>query len=75
MKEKYQYERRDLAQVLASLQHLFLIVGIFSFLFNLQLMTGPLYMLHIYDRVLPSGAVQTLVALSPKAFFSYAVMG
>jgi len=35
MKEKYDYERRDLAQVHASLLHLFLIVGIFSFLFNL----------------------------------------
>ena len=75
MKEKYQYERRDLAQVRASLLHLFLIVGIFSFLFNLELMTGPLYILHIYDRVLPSGTVQTLVALSPMAFLSYAVMG
>ena len=38
-------------------------------------MTGPFYMLHIYDRVLPSGAVQALVALSPMAFLGYAVMG
>jgi len=70
MKEKCDYERRDLAQVHASLLHLFLIVGVFSFLFNLYLMTGPLYMLHIYDRVLPSGAVQTLLALLPMAFLS-----
>jgi len=50
-------------------------VGIFSFLVNLLLLTGPLYMLHIYDRVLPSGAVQTLVALSLMACLAYAVMG
>ena len=35
MENKYQYERSDLAQVRASLLHLFLIVGIFSFLFKL----------------------------------------
>ena len=75
MTEKYQYERCDLAQVRASFLHLFLIVGIFSFLVNLLLLTGPLYMLHIYDRVLPSGAVQTLVALSLMALLAYGVMG
>jgi len=73
MTEKYQYERCDLAQVRASFLHLFLIVGIFSFLVNLLLLTGPLYMLHIYDRVLPSGAVQTLVALSLMALLAYGI--
>ena len=63
MKDKYQYERNDLGRVRASLRHLFVIVGLFSFLVNLLLLAGPLYMLHVYDRVLPSGAVQTLVAL------------
>ena len=67
MNDIYQYERSELAQVRAQLLHLFFIVGIFSFLVNLLLLTGPLYMLHIYDRVLPSGAVQTLVALSLMA--------
>ena len=43
----YQYERSELAQVRAQLLHLFFIVGIFSFLVNLLLLTGPLYMLHI----------------------------
>ena len=75
MNDIYQYERSELAQVRAQLLHLFFIVGIFSFLVNLLLLTGPLYMLHIYDRVLPSGAVQTLVALSLMACLAYAVMG
>ena len=75
MNDTYQYERSELAQVRAQLLHLFFIVGIFSFLVNLLLLTGPLYMLHIYDRVLPSGAVQTLVALSLMACLAYAVMG
>lgn len=75
MKDKYQYERGDLGQVRASLRHLFVIVGLFSFLVNLLLLTGPLYMLHVYDRVLPSGAVQTLAALSLMALLAYSVMG
>jgi len=75
MKDKYQYERSDLGHVRASLPHLFVIVGLFSFLVNLLLLTGPLYMLHVYDRVLPSGAVQTLVALSLIALLAYSVMG
>ena len=75
MNDIYQYEISELAQVRAQLLHLFFIVGIFSFLVNLLLLTGPLYMLHIYDRVLPSGAVQTLVALSLMACLAYAVMG
>jgi ABC-type multidrug transport system fused ATPase/permease subunit len=75
MKDKYQYERSDLGHVRASLPHLFVIAGLFSFLVNLLLLTSPLYMLHVYDRVLPSGAVQSLVALSLIALLAYSVMG
>ena len=34
-----------------------------SFITNLLMLTGPLFMLQIYDRVLASGSVETLVAL------------
>ena len=40
MNDLYQYERSELAQVRAQLLHLFFIVGIFSFLVNLLLLTG-----------------------------------
>ncbi|WP_435169766.1 type I secretion system permease/ATPase [Falsirhodobacter sp. 1013] len=36
----------------------------FSLLANLLMLSGPLYMLQVYDRVLPSRSVATLVALS-----------
>jgi PrtD family type I secretion system ABC transporter len=39
-------------------------VGLFSGLVNVLALTGSLYMLQVYDRVLPSGSVPTLVALS-----------
>jgi ATP-binding cassette subfamily C protein len=42
----------------------FIGVGIFSALMNILLLTGPFYMLQIYDRVLASHSVPTLVALS-----------
>ncbi|GJL61951.1 MAG: type I secretion protein [Nitrospirales bacterium] len=42
----------------------FVIVGLISFVINVLMLTGPLFMLQIYDRVLTSGSVPTLVVLS-----------
>lgn len=39
------------------------------------MLAGPLYMLQVYDRVLGSGSVETLVALTLLVVFLYAVMG
>lgn len=38
-------------------------LAIFSGVINLLMLTGPLFMLQVYDRVLASGSVPTLVAL------------
>ena len=54
---------------------LFWSVGVFSVFGNLLMLTGPLYMLQVYDRVLGSGSVETLVALSLLVVFLYAIMG
>ena len=50
-------------------------VGVFSFLINLLMLTGPLFMLQVYDRVLASGSVPTLVALSIIVALLYAYFG
>ncbi|MEL7256782.1 MAG: type I secretion system permease/ATPase [Pseudomonadota bacterium] len=50
-------------------------VGIFSFFVNLLMLTGPIYMLQVYDRVLGSRSVETLIALSALVLFLYAMMG
>ena len=47
----------------------------FSFCVNLLILTGPLYMLQVYDRVLVSGSVETLVALTVLMVFLYLAMG
>jgi len=39
-------------------------ICVFSAFLNALALTGPLFMLQIYDRVLPSGSVPTLVVLS-----------
>lgn len=42
---------------------LLIAVGTFSFAVNLLMLTGPLFMLQVYDRVLGSRSVETLTAL------------
>ncbi len=52
-------------------------VGIFviSIFLNLLMLVGPLYMLQVYDRVLASGSVPTLVVLSGFALALYLLSG
>jgi ATP-binding cassette, subfamily C, bacterial len=48
---------------------------VFSIFVNLLMLTSPLYMLQVYDRVLVSRSEETLVALSLLATFLFAIMG
>ena len=54
---------------------LYWIVGLFSMFANLLLLTGPMYMLQVYDRVLGSKSEETLIALSLLVVLLYGVMG
>ena len=65
----------ELAQVRRRSRSLYWTVGLFSLFANLLMLTGPLYMLQVYDRVLGSGSEETLLALSILVVFLYAVMG
>ena len=47
---------------------------LFSVFVNLLMLTGPLYMLQVYDRVLHSRSVETLVALSVLMIALYGLM-
>ena len=49
--------------------------GAFSLVINLLMLTGPLFMLQVYDRVMTSGSIPTLVALSLLTALLYAVIG
>ena len=54
---------------------LYWFVGIFSIFVNLLMLTGPIYMLQVYDRVLGSRSVETLVALTLLVAFLFGIMG
>lgn len=59
--------RSELGDALAACRKAFLGIGIFSGMSNILMLTGAFYMLQVYDRVLPSRSVPTLVALSVLA--------
>ncbi len=48
---------------------------VFSAFVNLLMLTSPLYMLQVYDRVLISRSEETLLALSLLAAFMFLIMG
>ncbi len=53
-----------IAAALKDCRQAFLSVALFSAMVNLLMLAGPLYMLQVYDRVLASHSVPTLIALS-----------
>jgi ATP-binding cassette, subfamily C, bacterial len=54
---------------------LFWAVTLFSAFVNLLMLTGPLFMLQVYDRVLGSRSEETLLALFLLVAFLFAMMG
>lgn len=64
-----------LEQALAICSRAFLSVGIVSCVINLLMLTSPLFMLQIYDRVLVSRSISTLIALSLIAALLYGFYG
>ncbi|MGV3490985.1 MAG: type I secretion system permease/ATPase [Devosia sp.] len=50
-------------------------VGLFSSAINILMLTGSIYMLQVYDRVLVSRSIETLVVLSLLALIAFALQG
>ncbi len=67
--------REELRQVRRESRWLLRAAALFSVFVNLLMLTGPLYMLQIYDRVLGSRSEETLLALSILMAFLFAMMG
>ena len=63
------------SSALSSLRGGFVGVGMVSFVINVLMLTGPLFMLQVYDRVLASGSVPTLAVLGGLVVALYAFFG
>jgi ATP-binding cassette, subfamily C, bacterial exporter for protease/lipase len=61
--------------VMRQLRRTFIQVGLFSAAINILMLTGPIYMLQVYDRVLSSGSVATLQGLFIIVVVLYAFLG
>ncbi|MDA8746598.1 type I secretion system permease/ATPase [Litoreibacter sp.] len=65
----------ELAAARNESRHLFWTAFVFGTFVNLLMLTGPIYMLQVYDRVLSGRSVETLIALSILVAFLYGMMG
>ncbi|MGB0905116.1 MAG: ABC transporter transmembrane domain-containing protein, partial [Mangrovicoccus sp.] len=65
----------ELREARSQSRHLYWFVGIFSLFVNMLMLTGPIFMLQVYDRVLGSRSEATLVALALLVAFLYLMMG
>lgn len=65
----------QLKQLLNNCRQAFVMTVAFSFLVNLLMLTVPLYMLQIFDRVLASRSYDTLIYLSVIAIVALLVLG
>jgi PrtD family type I secretion system ABC transporter len=50
-------------------------IAVFSGVINLLMLSGPLYMLQVYDRVIPSRNLATLLGLSLIVLLAYLMLG
>ena len=68
-------EHSELGAALASCRGAFLATGLISGMSNVLMLTGAVFMLEIYDRVLPSRSVPTLIGIAILAGGLYVVQG
>lgn len=66
--------RNPLTEVLFAFKREFIIVGIFSAVANLLMLTPTLYMLQVFDRVLHGQSLTTLIVVSLITLFLFAMM-
>jgi ATP-binding cassette subfamily C protein len=65
----------ELANALGACRRAFIAIALFSGMSNILMLSGALFMLEVYDRVLPSRSVPTLVALLLLVTGLYAAQG
>ncbi|MBS7779120.1 type I secretion system permease/ATPase [Acidovorax sp. CCYZU-2555] len=74
MKSPAFFQRSELTQALWSFRREFAMVGLFSMLANLLLLSPTMYMLQVFDRVMASQNELTLLMMSLITLFLFMVM-
>lgn len=64
-----------LRKAMASCRHAFVATAIFSAIVNVLMITGSMFMMEVYDRVLPSRSLPTLVGLCIIAMILFTALG
>lgn len=67
--------RSELAIALSACRSAFIGIGLFSGMINILALTGSFFMLEVYDRVVPSRSVPTLVGLGILAAILFSFQG
>ncbi len=75
MAQTQELGRSELMKALGASRTLFIGVGLFSVFVNLLMLTGPLFMLQVYDRVLASRSEATLATLFLLVAALFLIMG
>ncbi|WP_447955925.1 type I secretion system permease/ATPase [Vreelandella sp. EE7] len=70
-----QQEETDLQRALKACKSSFISVGFFSMFVNLLMLVPPMYMLQVYDRVLATQSLETLIMLTLVVVFLFMIMG
>jgi PrtD family type I secretion system ABC transporter len=65
----------EIMAVIKASRGVFISTWIFSCIVNILMLTGSLFMLQVYDRVIPSSSIPTLVALGLIVLVLYAYYG
>ena len=68
-------DKSEVREVFDRLRHSFLGVGIMSCVINLLMLTGPLFMIAVYDQVIPTRNTDTLIGLMGLGLLAYLLFG
>lgn len=68
------FRRSELAEALWAFRREFVVVGIFSMVANVLMLSPTLYMLQVFDRVMVSQSELTLLAMSLITLFLFLIM-
>ena len=68
-------ESSEISRAFRGLKGAFLVVLLFSAVINVLTLSGSIFMMEVYDRVLPSRSLSTLAGLAAIVVFLYAMQG